>query len=188
VQIAPRKIRDDLLLRGAVRTDAHAIAHILKAGADDGLVARSEEVDPAAIARQIELARAASNSLAIVAARPVVIDGSADDEVVGLIMLEGAPLMRLHDVARVTMAVTPPLRSTGVGRVLMQFAMDSADASGAIRKIELLTRANNERAIRLYSSLGFVVEGRLRARLKLDDGTYVDDVCMARFKEAVVAP
>jgi ribosomal protein S18 acetylase RimI-like enzyme len=163
----------------AVREDAHACARILKEGADDGLVARSDEVDPGAISRQIESARAASNSIFLVAVVPKAPD---DDEVIGLILLEGAPLMRLFDVARVTMAVTPAHRGSGVGRELLKHAMDCADEAGQIRKIELLTRANNERAIRLYTSLGFVEEGRLRARLKLEDGSYVDDVCMARFR------
>ena len=43
-------------------------------------------------------------------------------------------------------------------------------------------RANNARALRLFEHLGFVQEGRLRARLRREDGTYLDDVCMARFK------
>ncbi len=172
-----------LQIRSATREDAHACARILKEGADDGLVARSDEVDPAAISRQIESARAASNSFAIVATVPKA-GGGDDDEVIGLLLLEGAPLLRLYDVARLTMAVTPEHRGRGVGRALMEYAMEVADASGLIRKIELLTRAFNERSIRLYASLGFVEEGRLKARLKLEDGTYCDDVCMARFKPA----
>jgi ribosomal protein S18 acetylase RimI-like enzyme len=180
-------VHDSLVLRMAVREDAHACARILKEGADDGLVARSDEVDPGALSRQIESARAASNSLFIVATVPAKPASGEradrdDDQVIGLILLEGAPLMRLFDVARVTMAVTPSHRGAGVGRALMQYAMHCADEAGQIRKIELLTRANNERALGLYTSLGFVEEGRLRARLKLEDGSYVDDVCMARFK------
>ncbi|GAC1359506.1 MAG: GNAT family N-acetyltransferase [Polyangiales bacterium] len=181
MQLAPRRVRDDLVLRMATREDAHACARILKESADDGLVARSDEVDPGQLSRQIEAARAASNSLFIVAVTPTPA-GADDDVVVGLLLLEGAPLMRLHDVARITMAVTPNQRNHGIGRALLQHAMACADESGLIRKIELLTRANNERALALYLSLGFVEEGRLRARLKLEDGTFVDDVCMARFK------
>ena len=180
MHVATRRVSEKLVLRCATREDAHDCARILKEGADDGLVARSDEVDPKAISRQIESARAASNSLFIVAAVPD--DSGDDDTVIGLLALEGAPLMRLYDVARLTMAVTPAHRGERVGRELMQYAMACADASGLIRKIELLTRANNERAIRLYTSLGFVEEGRLRARLRIEDGSYLDDVCMARFK------
>jgi ribosomal protein S18 acetylase RimI-like enzyme len=185
VQVAPRKL-ENLLLRCATREDAHACAEILREGADDGLVARADEVSAAALMRQIESARAASNSLCIVATRAPAAKGprhdDLDDDVIGLLLLEGAPLLRLHDVARLTMAVRPGQRGQGVGRQLMEYAMEVADNSGLIRKIELLTRAFNERSIRLYTGLGFVEEGRLRARLRLEDGTYCDDVCMARFR------
>lgn len=178
MQVAPRAVRDGLIIREATRLDAHAVARILKEGADFGLVARSDEVDPAACSRQIEFARAAANSLVVVATIPA----GDDDEVIGLLTLEGAPLLRLYDVARLNMAVTPSHHGRGVGRALVQYATECADASDKIRKIELLTRANNERAIRLFTKLGFIEEGRLRARLRRDDGTYLDDVCMARFK------
>jgi ribosomal protein S18 acetylase RimI-like enzyme len=185
----------------AVREDAHDIARILKESADDGLVARSDEVDVPSVMRQLEAARASGNSMFLVAAEPVVAESRSgghpdddndltvpvpahDDKVVGLLALEGAPLMRLFDVARLTMAVTPARRDAGVGRALMAYAMELADQSQRIRKIELLTRANNARALHLYASLGFVEEGRLRARLRLEDGSYLDDVCMARFRPA----
>jgi ribosomal protein S18 acetylase RimI-like enzyme len=186
VQVERRVVGENLVIRQATRVDAHAIARILKEGADDGLVARSDEVDPGAVTRQIETARAAANSLYIVAAIPPPrpTDDPDEDEVIGLLMLEGAPLLRLHDVARLNMAVLRAHRGKGVGKALMQYATEVADASGRIRKIELLTRVNNERAIRLYTNLGFVEEGRLRARLKIEDGTYLDDVCMARFKKS----
>lgn len=180
MQVASRIVREGLTIREATRVDCHAIARILKEGADHGLVARSDEVDPAAVSRQIEAARAAANSLVMVAAVPTGHDD--DDEVIGLLTLEGAPLLRLWDVARLNMAVTPSQQGKGVGRALILAATECADASGKIRKIELLTRANNERAIRLFKNLGFIEEGRLRARLRQDDGTYLDDVCMARFK------
>ncbi len=178
MQVAPRIVREGLVIREATRIDAYAMARILKEAADLGLAARADEVDPAALSRQIEVARALNNSLVVVAAVPQ----GDDDTVVGMLTLEGAPLLRLHDVARLNMAVTPPHHGEGIGKALVQYAMERADESGQIRKIELLVRANNERALRLFHHLGFVEEGRLRARLCLDDGTYLDDVCMARFK------
>lgn len=181
MQVAPRAVRDGLIIREATRLDAHAVARILREGADHGLVARSDEVDPAACSRQIEVARAAANSLVVVATIPAGPAGE-DDEVIGLLTLEGAPLLRLYDVCRLNMAVTPSHQGRGVGRALVEYATERADASGQIRKIELLTRANNEPAIRLFLKLGFIEEGRLRARLRRDDGTYLDDMCMARFK------
>jgi RimJ/RimL family protein N-acetyltransferase len=59
--------------------------------------------------------------------------------------------------------------------------MDWAKRNSSVEKIELLVRATNERAIRLYSRLGFVEEGRMRNRVRLPDGSFVDDVAMAWF-------
>ncbi len=40
-------------------------------------------------------------------------------------------------------------------------------------------RATNEGAIALYRKFEFIEEGRFRGRVKLPDGTLVDDVAMA---------
>jgi RimJ/RimL family protein N-acetyltransferase len=61
--------------------------------------------------------------------------------------------------------------------------MDWATRTPQVGKIELLVRATNERAMRLYTKLGFVVEGRFRKRLRLPDGEFVDDVAMAWFPD-----
>ena len=50
-----------------------------------------------------------------------------------------------------------------------------------VGKIELLVRATNERAIRLYLKLEFIQEGRFRNRVRLRDGEFVDDIAMAWF-------
>jgi putative acetyltransferase len=65
-------------------------------------------------------------------------------------------------------------------------AVDEEEISGAasladLRKVELLVRDSNRDAIRLYQRLGFVEEGRFRDRVRLPDGTFVDDIAMAWF-------
>lgn len=57
--------------------------------------------------------------------------------------------------------------------------LDWARANPAVHKIELLVRAENLPAVALYRAFGFVEEGRLRDRVRLSDGRYVDDVSMA---------
>jgi len=63
----------------------------------------------------------------------------------------------------------------------MRDLMDWAQQTPRVGKIELLVRATNERAIHLYSKLGFVEEGRFRNRVRLPDGELVDDIAMAWF-------
>jgi RimJ/RimL family protein N-acetyltransferase len=48
-----------------------------------------------------------------------------------------------------------------------------------ITRVELVARASNARAQRLYQAFGFQAEGRLRGRIRNSDGRYDDDLPMA---------
>jgi len=65
--------------------------------------------------------------------------------------------------------------------VPMKDLMNWAVRTPRVGKIELLVRASKEPAIRLYTKLGFVEEGRFKNRISLPDGKYVDDIAMAWF-------
>jgi RimJ/RimL family protein N-acetyltransferase len=58
---------------------------------------------------------------------------------------------------------------------------DWTTARPEFHKIELNVRSVNEVARRLYRRVGFVEEGVLRDRVRLPDGTFVDDIVMAWF-------
>ena len=57
------------------------------------------------------------------------------------------------------LAVTPAAQGKGVGRALSEHVLAAARARG-FRKVALNVLARNTRAVALYESLGFVVEGR----------------------------
>jgi putative acetyltransferase len=48
-----------------------------------------------------------------------------------------------------------------------------------IERIELISRESNLRAIQLYKSLGFKIEGRLENRIKTSAGELISDIPMA---------
>lgn len=90
----------------------------------------------------------------------------------------GAQLRRRH-VAALGIAVDGAAQGQGVGRLLMQALCDYADRWAQILRIELTVFADNERAIRLYRSMGFEHEGTHRG-YALRDGRFVDVFSMAR--------
>lgn len=69
----------------------------------------------------------------------------------------------------------------GVGRALLQALLHTADQWANARRIELTVFVDNERAIALYRSLGFVEEGRLRG-YAFRDGRFEDVLSMARWR------
>jgi ribosomal protein S18 acetylase RimI-like enzyme len=73
------------------------------------------------------------------------------------------------------MGILAPYRGQGIGRRLLQAALQSAQAKGLI-KIDLEVFASNHAAIALYERAGFIREG-CRRRARHLDGIW-DDVLL----------
>jgi len=114
---------------------------------------------------------------------PSSIDGMlvAEDggEIVGYVAVGRATRLESNrHVADIRgLAVAPDHQGRGLGRALVQAALDAARERGA-RKVTLRVLGPNTAARALYESCGFVVEGVRRDEFFLD-GRYVDDVLMA---------
>jgi RimJ/RimL family protein N-acetyltransferase len=107
--------------------------------------------------------------------------GETSETLVGHALLDPMPLVNNAHIFRLTIVVHPGHTGRGIGRLLMTDLMRWAEHDERVEKIELLVRATNERAIRLYRRFGFAEEGRIARCLRLEDGTYVDDLMMATF-------
>lgn len=75
------------------------------------------------------------------------------------------------------MGVHAEYRGKGLGFRLLTACLEKAPSKG-ITRIELQTRSDNERAIRLYERVGFVLEARLRKAMRFD-GIYYEALQMS---------
>lgn len=104
----------------------------------------------------------------------------AGDRVVGAAGLHvGHAALRRSHVRELGIGIAREWQGRGVGRQLITRLLDWADNWAGVLRVELTVHADNERAIALYRSLGFVEEGRHRA-YAMKDGRYVDAFFMAR--------
>ena len=87
--------------------------------------------------------------------------------------------MRRQHARMLGIGVDAEWQGRGVARRLMQRLVDWADNWAGILRIELVVHADNDRAMALYRSFGFVEEGRHRG-YAMKDGRYVDAFFMAR--------
>jgi L-phenylalanine/L-methionine N-acetyltransferase len=104
----------------------------------------------------------------------------ADGRIVGaagLYVSHGA-LRRLHS-RELGIGITREWQGRGVGRQLIARLLDWADNWAGVLRVELTVHADNDRAIALYRSMGFVEEGRHRA-YAMKNGRFVDAFFMAR--------
>lgn len=107
----------------------------------------------------------------------VLVAERADGTVVGRLSLARDPHPASAHVADLGLMVAKPERGRGIGRALLEAAVDWARAAG-VRKLELHVFPWNEPAIRLYESFGFTREGYRKAHY-LRAGEYVDAILMA---------
>jgi putative acetyltransferase len=105
-----------------------------------------------------------------------------EGEVVGSLSLKTSPtLWRMRHVGSIGMAVRDDWQGKGVGRALMEAALDLTDNWLNLTRIELRVYVDNAPAIALYEGFGFEAEGTHR-RFAFRDGEYVYGYSMARIK------
>lgn len=76
------------------------------------------------------------------------------------------------------MYVSADSAGKGIGRALIQAVIDRARRLPNLEQINLTVIASNERAVRLYTSFGFVPFSREERAIKYN-GTYFDEMTMA---------
>jgi putative acetyltransferase len=109
--------------------------------------------------------------------------GEEQGAVIGHAFIEPMKMAANSHVFQLNIVVHPGFTDRGVGTALMTEVLSWARRNARVEKIELLVRAPNTRAMKLYKKFGFVEEGRLRRRVRTSRGDYVDDVAMAWFPE-----
>ena len=99
------------------------------------------------------------------------------DHVVGWCEIRRESLPGREHGGALGIGVRAAYRGKGLGRRLMEAALDAAWKLG-FERVELWVRSPNAVAIALYERFGFVEEGRRRDAIRLDDGSE-DEVLMA---------
>jgi len=98
-------------------------------------------------------------------------------DLVGFLGVSGSAIPRIRHSAQLVIGVLRSHWHRGVGRALLTEAIRWAPRAG-LSRLELFVMKTNSRAISLYESMGFRVEGH-RRRAYIIDGAPVDDQLMA---------
>ena len=135
------------------------------------LVSIPEELLPSNFATKIRDLHAAGTYL--VAERDGVIVGHAFLDFVSTVS-------RLKHVRYLNMVVHTGYAGQGIGTALLR-ALQAAAPNAGVERIELRVRPKNSAAVNLYKKCGSSEECISLRRIKLEDGTYLDDMSMVWF-------
>lgn len=164
------------MIRKAVESDHAGIVALYRAVAatPGGIARRPEEVSDAYVRGFMQ--EAAHGGVEFVYAEDGTILGEIHAASPGIACFA-------HVLSDLTIAVSPLAQGKGVGRKLFEALLDEVRHNmPAITRVELYARDSNKRARALYESLGFVEEGRLRARIIDANGEPETDTIMGWLK------
>ena len=100
-----------------------------------------------------------------------------DGRIVGMSDASYDTGLRYRHRGEVAISILRDYWGRGIGRTMMQMGIDWLQENG-VEKVNLAVDTQNRRAIALYHSLGFLVEGTVRHDKRLPDGTYRDKYYM----------
>lgn len=103
-----------------------------------------------------------------------------DGEYAGNCSFEGrASSRRVKHRADIGIALFQEYTGFGLGRLLLEVLLKKMQEQG-FEQAELAVAGGNDRAYRLYESLGFKECGRIPKANKYDDGNYSDEIIMVK--------
>ena len=113
--------------------------------------------------------------------RGIIIVAELENKIIGEIHCYTPGLdIFAHVLGDLTIAVHPQYQHQGIGRNIFNTLLHEVETQRPdILRVELVARESNTKALALYESLGFVIEGRFRKRIPVPGGGFESDLSLA---------
>ena len=108
--------------------------------------------------------------------RSLMLIGKINDLIISQLFLDRSKKKRLSHIGDISITVSKKYWGKSIGKHMMQAAIEWAKLNN-ITKLQLQVLSDNERALKLYNKLGFVIEGKISRALKIHN-VYFDDYLM----------
>ncbi len=169
---------EDILIREATINDVPLIhkLYVAVSKTKGGLARTEDEVTEAYIRSFVQ--RSTQNGVQYVA-----VDELRNNKIIAEIhCYKLEPKVFEHVLSELTIVVDSKYQGRGVGKKIFQTLLNHVKENREdIFRVELIARESNIKAIQLYKSLGFEVEGRLQGRIKNEENQLEADIPMAWF-------
>lgn len=139
----------------------------------DHLITRPEEYNRGAFKQRLWIAKKIANPV------ETCLIALSDGNIIGMIDCWTDRRKRVAHVTCFAMSVAEKHRQQGIGGALLKQFISWVKAHPSLSRLELHVHSDNIGAIKLYTSMGFELEGVRKSAVRYEDGRVVDDHIMA---------
>ncbi|MGL4796810.1 MAG: GNAT family N-acetyltransferase [Paraclostridium sp.] len=163
-------------IRKATKEDAeNMIKYLNKIGGESDFLTFGEnqfKIGIEAEQNYIEGANTSNNSIVIVA--------TIDDEIISIGSINSTKKDRTKHNGVLGISIRKNYWGLGLGNLIMEYLIEWSKSNGITKRIELLVREDNIRAIKLYEKYGFEREGLLKGDMYVNN-TYYNTIMMGLY-------
>ena len=166
----------ELLIREAEAEDAAELVTFLNCVSletdftsldGDGILLTSEEME-------IFLNKQASSD------NQITLLAFLNDKIAGIVNITAEQRKRVRHIGDLFIVIGKRYWNNGLGSLLIEEAIEWAQASGILRRLQLTVQTRNQAAVHLYQKHGFVIEGRQERGAYIEEGKFIDVYLMGK--------
>ena len=133
----------------------------------DGILLTSEEME-------IFLNKQASSN------NQITLLAFLNDKIAGIVNITADQRKRVRHIGDLFIVIGKRYWNNGLGSLLLEEAIEWAQASGVLRRLQLTVQTRNQAAIHLYQKHGFIIEGRQERGAYIEEGEFIDVYLMGK--------
>ena len=103
-----------------------------------------------------------------------------NDEIAGLVNITADQRKRVRHIGDLFIVIGKKYWNNGLGSLLLEEAIEWAQASGILCRLQLTVQTRNQAAVHLYQKHGFVIEGRQERGAYIEEGKFIDVYLMGK--------
>ena len=103
-----------------------------------------------------------------------------NDKIAGIVNITADQRKRVRHIGDLFIVIGKRYWNNGLGSLLLEEAIEWAQASGILRRLQLTVQTRNQAAVHLYQKYGFVIEGRQERGAYIEEGKFIDVYLMGK--------
>ena len=103
-----------------------------------------------------------------------------NDKIAGIVNITADQRKRVRHIGDLFIVIGKRYWNNGLGSLLIEEAIEWAQASGILRRLQLTVQTRNQAAVHLYQKHGFIIEGRQERGAYIEEGKFIDVYLMGK--------